>query len=101
MKNWQMRIVDPSGETRTLPLAWGKPTTVGRFPTAGILLKDPTLPEYVAEISHLPDSDPSIPNFWFRLECDSRTAARLGDWQCEKLPCSRTFRFNSERRASF
>jgi len=75
MQNWQMRIEDPSGETRTLSLSGEKPTSLGRAPTAGLIFKDPTLPLEVATLVPRPD-DPASP-FWLTLSAGA-PAARLG-----------------------
>jgi DNA-binding NtrC family response regulator len=61
---FQLRIEDPSGETRTLPLPRKPIVTIGRSESCDLVLRDSTLPELVAEL-HIPAStDEPI---WLRL----------------------------------
>lgn len=87
---WQIRIQEPSGEERVLPLK--DSTSLGRSETANIPLRDPTLPPEAALLtvnSASPlSSTPSTPKtglekserspYWLRIP-ETSPAALLGD----------------------
>lgn len=84
--SWQIRIYDPSGETRVLPIQGSM--TLGRGENASILLRDPVAPKEAATLWANPDqikSSSSLPAnskngspFWLRVPVDA-PSVRIGD----------------------
>lgn len=66
---WQLRIQDPSGETRTIPLSGA--ARLGRAENSDILLRDPTASSEAALI--WPKDGTDTP-FWVRILADSDSA---------------------------
>lgn len=55
MKNWQLRIFDPSGEVRLVPI---KGTVIlGRSDASMVLLRDPSLPKEAAKLVYCADEE--------------------------------------------
>src|SRR5687767_5967686 len=72
--SWQLRIEDPSGETRTLSIH-GK-VTLGRSETSNIVLRDPSVPQDVATLCPMDEEMNS--SFWIKI-CPASPAGFLGD----------------------
>jgi two-component system NtrC family response regulator len=76
--SWQIRIHDPSGETRKIAIQGS--VTLGRNENSGVLLRDPTIPVEAATLWAAPerlatkDGSP----FWIRVP-DAAPSIRLGD----------------------
>ncbi len=69
-----LRITDPSGETRTLPLVPGSPLSLGRNSSSDISFRDPTLPESIGLIEFRPSpSGPLVP--WLTLGNETPSAS--------------------------
>ncbi len=60
-QKWQLILQDPSGEIRRIPVTG--PTTIGRNPSSGIYLKDPTAPFTAAHL--FPDSNST--SYWIKV----------------------------------
>lgn len=74
---WQLRIEDPSGETRKFPLLGS--VSLGRGADAGVPLRDPTAPTQAAMLWPTSHSEhPRLSPFWIRIPTDA-PAALLGD----------------------
>jgi len=72
--NWQIKINDPSGEIRTIPLKGT--STLGRSQQSNIILRDPTTaPEAAILWAHHPDKQSP---YWIRIP-SSAPAGYLGD----------------------
>lgn len=76
--NWRLRIQDPSGETRLLPLKGS--ATLGRGEDAGIPLRDPTAAREAATLWAAPSAEGCAGGspFWLRAT-EGAAALRLGD----------------------
>ncbi len=78
--NWQIRIQDPSGETRILPLQGGLKSSarLGSSPTeSDILLRDPTVPKHAAQLCAR-EAGASLSPYWLRIP-EGAPSLRLGD----------------------
>jgi two-component system response regulator HydG len=76
---WQIRIQDPSGETRVLPIQ--SSASLGRSESACIALRDPTVPKEAASLwSTLEPANPRSTQspYWLRV-AQGAAPARLGD----------------------
>jgi len=73
--SWNLRIHEPSGENRTVPLKGS--VTLGRASHCNILLRDPTLPQEVATVWPVEHSSQNSP-FWMRVPHGS-PPIHLGD----------------------
>ncbi|HCM40525.1 MAG: hypothetical protein A2070_03450 [Bdellovibrionales bacterium GWC1_52_8] len=83
---WQIRICDPSGETRIFPLKGA--VTLGRSETSNIMLRDPTAPKEAAYIfpnsliNNVPGALPKIASplspFWLKTAPEAPPCV-LGD----------------------
>lgn len=71
MAQWQIRIEDPSGETRIQSLHGA--CQIGRAPDAGILLRDPTAPLQAATVW------PTGESFWIKADAGA-PSMRVGDF---------------------
>lgn len=80
--NWQIRLVDPSGEIRILPLKGS--VTLGRGEEANIILRDATVPSEAAVLWAAPEATPAKEQkgtqspYWLRI-AESAPAGILGD----------------------
>ncbi len=72
---WQIKIEDPSGETRVLPLAGF--ATMGRAEVSTIQLRDPTAPLIAAQIWTKTETSDGSP-FWLRIS-EGAPSALIGD----------------------
>jgi len=79
MKTWQLRIEDPSGETRIVPLQGEKQSsvTIGRHEDSQLLLRDPTAPMQAGLLWASPRGETGSP-YWFRAQ-DAKLEASIGD----------------------
>jgi hypothetical protein len=79
---WQLRINDPSGETRIIPLTGTKDAlrgsiVIGKREEADVRLRDPSLPDTVATLWQVPNEG-SSGQYWIRVS-EKVEQARLGD----------------------
>ena len=82
---WQLKIQDPSGETRIIPLPRqvNQSLSVGRGAGQDVLLRDPTVAAQVATLrgfspKHLSVSDARFSPYWLKVS-DDNSSVRLGD----------------------
>jgi transcriptional regulator with PAS, ATPase and Fis domain len=96
----RLEIRDPSGETRTLSLPESGELSIGRLAGADILLRDPTLPEWLGVLDcegelpwlRLPETGPiatlaAIPVLQARIPVD--LPLRIGETTIRLLPAER------------
>jgi hypothetical protein len=80
--SWRIRIQDPSGETRVLPVALHPKThaVLGRDGDSTILLRDPTVARQAALLWSDPGAEPGEDGspFWLRA-AEGAAPLRLGD----------------------
>jgi len=74
MANWQLRIEDPSGEKRTVPIQGT--VTLGRSNPATVILRDATVDQNMFTL--WPSSTPSSPGYWIKIPLGA-PAIHIGD----------------------
>ena len=78
---WQVKILDPSGETRIVPLRADYPTgaILGSGEKSDILLRDPTVPTHAAVIWAGPgETLKGASPYWLKIPADA-PVVRIGD----------------------